>query len=90
VPGVVRAAVLRAAPALGWRVVERPVAPGDLKGPAGLLLTGVGVGVASVSECDGRPLELSASEPLARRLWQAVRGSARAPAPLDWTDRPSR
>jgi branched-subunit amino acid aminotransferase/4-amino-4-deoxychorismate lyase len=90
VPGVVRAAVLSAAPALGWRVVERPVVPGDLQGSAGLLLTGVGVGVASVAECDGRPLELAASEPLARRLWQAVRGSARAPAPRNWTDRPAR
>jgi branched-subunit amino acid aminotransferase/4-amino-4-deoxychorismate lyase len=90
VPGVVRAAVLRAAPRLGWPVVERPVAPGDLKGAAGLLLTGVGVGVASVAECDGRPLDVGVAGSLARQLWRAVRSAADAAARRDWTDRRSR
>jgi branched-subunit amino acid aminotransferase/4-amino-4-deoxychorismate lyase len=90
VPGVVRATVLRAAPRLGWPVVERPVAPGDLKGAAGLLLTGVGVGVASVAECDGRKLDVGVAGSLARLLWRAVRSAADAPERRDWTDRGSR
>lgn len=73
VPGVVRAAVFAAAPRAGFRVVERPVTPADLAAARGLLLTGAGVGVVAVGECDGRPLPLAVTEPLARRLWRAVR-----------------
>jgi branched-subunit amino acid aminotransferase/4-amino-4-deoxychorismate lyase len=73
VPGVIRAAVAAAAEPLGLKVVERPLAPADLEASNGLLLTGVGVGVVAVTECDGRPLPVAVTEPLARRLWRAIR-----------------
>ena len=75
VPGVVRAAVIAAAPAAGFRVVERPVTPADLRAANGLLLTGTGAGVVAVGVCDGRTLAVAVTEPLARRLWRSVRGA---------------
>jgi branched-subunit amino acid aminotransferase/4-amino-4-deoxychorismate lyase len=74
VPGVVRARVIAAAPLAGLRVAERAVTPADLEAGEGLLLTGAGVGVVAVVECDGRPLPVAAAEPLARRLWRTIRG----------------
>jgi branched-subunit amino acid aminotransferase/4-amino-4-deoxychorismate lyase len=71
VPGVVRARVLRLARRLGWRVQERRISPADLRAD-GLLLTGSGVGVVAVCECDDRTVASRASSSLAERLRQSA------------------
>lgn len=73
VAGVVRARVLAVAPRFGLRVRERSLEPQDLVRAEGLLLTGSGVGVRAVSECDGRPSGSPDLERLARELWCAAR-----------------
>jgi branched-chain amino acid aminotransferase len=73
VAGVVRARVLAVAPRFGLRVHERCLEPRDLVRAEGLLLTGSGVGVRAVSECDGRPSGTPELERLARELWRAAR-----------------
>lgn len=75
VPGVVRARILRIAPQLGLAVREARIAPADLRGAAGLLLTGSGVGVVAVTECDGRAVGSRAAAALAARLSRAAFGT---------------
>jgi branched-subunit amino acid aminotransferase/4-amino-4-deoxychorismate lyase len=73
VPGVVRELVLEAAASCGVRPRERPLSPADLRGADGLLLTGSGVGIVAVDECDGRTIERAAAAALARRLSPRLR-----------------
>ena len=54
VPGVVRGRLIECAARSGLKVVERLLPPAALRGASALLLTGSGVGVIAVDECDGR------------------------------------
>jgi branched-subunit amino acid aminotransferase/4-amino-4-deoxychorismate lyase len=74
VPGVVRAWLVDFAARLGLSVRERRIAPEDLR-TSGLILTGSGVGIVAVAECDGRAIASRAAVALAARL----SGSAWAP-----------
>jgi len=60
VPGVVRAELLARAKKLGFTAMERSLAAADLAACDALLLTGSGIGVVVVDECDGRPVGSSA------------------------------
>lgn len=66
--GVVRAALLAAAPRLGLRAAESPLLPADLWVADEALLTNSVRGVQSVVAVDGRPIGAGAPGPLARRL----------------------
>ncbi|HYF64811.1 MAG TPA: aminotransferase class IV [Herpetosiphonaceae bacterium] len=66
--GVVRAALLEAAPRLGLRVAETPLDPADLWAADEALLTNSVRGVQSVVAVDGRPIGAGAPGPLSRRL----------------------
>ncbi len=72
VPGVVRAELLARAPELGLRVVERPLAATDLLRCDAMLLTGSGIGVVVVDECDGRAIGTGAGRARAARLHSAL------------------
>ena len=68
VPGVVRAELMGCAPDLQLLVVERLLTPADLLSCDALVLTGSGVGVVVVDECDGRPIGSAAGRAAAARL----------------------
>jgi len=70
VPGVVRARLLQVAASLELDVEERPLSPADLKRARGLFLTGSGVGIVAVTECDGRKVGTREAALLARGLMQ--------------------
>lgn len=72
VPGVVRAELLAGAPDLRLLVVERLLTPADLVRCDALLLTGSGVGIAVVEECDGRPIGTAAGRARAAHLHSAL------------------
>ena len=66
--GVVRAALLAAAPRLGLRAQETPLTPDDLWAADEALLTNSVRGVQALVAVDGRPIGAGAPGPLARRV----------------------
>ncbi|MSR45661.1 MAG: hypothetical protein EXS13_01105 [Planctomycetes bacterium] len=56
VPGVVRAELCERAAAFKLTVTERTVTAADLVTCDALVLTGCGIGIVPVTECDGRPV----------------------------------
>jgi branched-subunit amino acid aminotransferase/4-amino-4-deoxychorismate lyase len=68
VPGVVRAEWVARAAEFGFDLVERAIGPGDLKRCDAMVLTGSGVGVVTVSECDGRAVGTVAGRERLRRV----------------------
>ncbi|MBM4015356.1 MAG: hypothetical protein FJ293_10390 [Planctomycetes bacterium] len=68
VPGVVRAEWIARAAEFGLTVVERAVTANDLRRCGALVLTGSGLGVVAVAECDGRPVGSASGREAVRRV----------------------
>jgi branched-chain amino acid aminotransferase len=87
-PGVTRAQVLRLAPGLGLRAVERPLSLSVLRGADECFLTSSVAEVVPVVQVDARPVAAGAPGPVTMRVLAAYRAAARASAAAMRNDSP--
>lgn len=71
-PGITRAAILAAAPALGLALVETPLEPEQLRAADEAFISNSLIGVRALAALDGRPIGDGAVGPIVRRVGEAL------------------